>query len=53
MTEQQQKQLADVKERLAKVEILVLDETYLNLFQSMRDDIRILVGIIDNNEAKA
>ena len=53
MTEQQQKQLADVKERLAKVEILVLDETYLHLFQSMRDDIRILVGIIDNNEAEA
>lgn len=44
LTEQQQKELADVKERLAKVEIVVIDETYLHLFQSLRDDIRTLVA---------
>ena len=50
MTEQQQKDFADVKERLAKVEILVIDETYQHLFQSMRDDIRILIDLVESKE---
>lgn len=53
LTEQQQKELADVKERLEKVEILVIDENYMHLFQSLRDDIRTLVAIVDNNGAEA
>lgn len=52
LTEQQQKELGDVKERLA-IEILIIDETYMHLFQSLRDDIRTLVAIVDNNGAEA
>ena len=53
LTEQQQKTLQDVKERLEKVEILVIDETYMHLFQSLRDDIRTMVAIVDSNGAEA
>lgn len=48
MTEQHKKELADIKERLAKVEILVIDETYAHIFGSLRSDIRTLVGIVDS-----
>ncbi len=49
MTEQQQKELTNIKERLDKVEILVMDETYAHIFGSLRADMRSLVAIIESS----
>ena len=47
MTEEQQVALEDIKERLYKVEILIPDERYAVLVQSLRDDVRTLLEIIE------
>lgn len=50
MNEQQQKDLADVKERLSKLELLVPNEHYAHIFQSLRNDVRTLIDIVEEQE---
>ena len=52
MTEEQQKELADIKERLAKVEALIPDERYAVLIQSLRDDMRTLLSLLDDQQKR-
>ena len=41
------RELQNIKERLAKVELLTPHPAYAELVQSLRDDIRTLVGMVD------
>lgn len=50
MTEEQQVALEDIKERLYKVEILIPDERYAVLVQSLRDDVRTLLDLVEEQE---
>ena len=50
MTNEQINQYHDAKERYQKVMLIVVNREYTDIFQSMRDDIKNLLDIIDNME---
>lgn len=47
------RELQNIKERLAKVELLTPHPAYAELVQSLRDDIRTLVGMVDTLQEDA
>lgn len=50
MTNEQINNYHNAKERYQKVALIVVNREYSDIFQSMRDDIKNLLDIIDNME---
>jgi len=50
MTNEEITEYHNIKERYDKVALIVVNREYSEIFQSMRDDIKMLLAMIDNYE---
>lgn len=50
MTNEEINEYHNIKERYDKVALIVVNREYTEIFQSMRDDIKMLLAMIDNYE---